>query len=218
MPTSTSPEYEQPPVSESILGVQFELLPNFKNGHLGAFWRQLGPEWPNVADAPSLEQEFERFDDSARWQKLRLQLQLTQEPSFRIQIKNKDADKMIQVQNGRLHFNWLGGKYPRYNAVLEGFSSALEKFKNFLVQENLGEFRPNQWEVTYLNQIDRGSVWERPPDWEFFRPLATVPQLESLANLESFNGDWHYVIPTNRGRLHVQWQHGQQQHSKQETI
>ena len=42
---------------------------------------------------------------------------------------------MIQIQNGRLHFNWLGtegGAYPRYENVREGFAAALRAFLEFL--------------------------------------------------------------------------------------
>jgi len=51
------PDYVNPPVVETILGVQFERLPAFKNAHLGAFWKTLDTrEWadvlPNQQDGP----------------------------------------------------------------------------------------------------------------------------------------------------------------------
>ena len=74
MPTSTQQptlaDYENPPVVESVLGVQFERLRGFKNAHLGAFWTTLDKkEWPVVADAPPLPPQFERFTESAKWAK-----------------------------------------------------------------------------------------------------------------------------------------------------
>lgn len=206
------PDYERPPVVETILGVQFDRLPGFKNAHLGGFWKTLDTEeWPTVSDAPPLEPEFERFNESARWAKISAQLTLTQDPFTRLQIKNKDGDRMIQIQNGRLHFNWLGqagGNYPRYEKVREGFVRALGQFTAFVAQEKLGDFRPNQWEVTYLNHILKGTVWNTPRDWGFLRPLGAVPTVDGLVQGESFAGGWHFVIPDRRGRLHVQWQHG----------
>ncbi len=204
------PDYDRPPVVETVLGVQFERLPGFKNGHLGGFWKTLDSEnWPMVSDAPPLPPQYEQFTEAARWAK-GVQVQLTQVPSSRLQIRNKDGDRMIQLQNGRLHFNWLGeagGRYPRYKNVREGFAWGLERFAEFLGQENLGDVRPNQWEVTYLNQIPKGTVWNAPDDWGFFGPLGTVPTVEGVADGESFTGEWHFVIPDQRGRLHVQWQH-----------
>lgn len=74
-------------------------------------------------------------------------------------------------------------------------------------QEEIGDFRANQWEVTYVNHIAQGTVWNNPDDWSFFRPLGSVPTIPGVALGESFAGEWHFVIPGQRGRLHVQWQY-----------
>ena len=50
-------------------------------------------------------------------------------------------------------------------------------------------------------------MWNTPSDWSFFRPLGAVPSVPEIVEGESFNGEWHFVIPEQRGRLHVQWQH-----------
>ena len=39
-------------------------------------------------------------------------------------------------------------------------------------------------------------------------PVGTLPTIEHLVQGESFAGGWHFVIPEQRGRLHVEWQHG----------
>lgn len=62
------PSYANPPVVETVLGVQFERLSGFKNGHLGAYWKSLPTgQWATVDDAPPLEPQFERFEPPARW-------------------------------------------------------------------------------------------------------------------------------------------------------
>lgn len=204
------PDYERPPVVETVLGVQFDRLPKFTNGHLGAFWKTLDQqEWCSVADAPPLSPQFERFAEAARWAK-GLTLQFSQDQGSRLKIRNQDDDRMIQIQNGRFHFNWLGegeSDYPRYNRVLDGFKWALSEFISFIRQSGVGEFRPNQWEVTYVNHIPKGSVWNKPSDWNFFRPLGSLPDIEDLVAQESFSGEWRFEIPSERGRLHIQWQH-----------
>lgn len=207
------PVYANPPVVETILGVQFDRLTGFRNAHLGAFWKTLESEkWPKVADALSLQPQFERFDEAAamQWGK-GPQLQLTAVPPSRIQITNQDGNRMIQLQNGRLHFNWLGQnatEYARYANIRQGFEEVLSDFLRFVEVERVGKFQPNQWEVTYLNHIPRGTVWTTPADWNFFSLLSGVPRLEGLVEGESFDGEWHFVIPEKRGRLHIQWQHG----------
>jgi uncharacterized protein (TIGR04255 family) len=189
--------------------VQFDRLPGFKNAHLGAFWKTLnGDEWPAVADVPPLPAQFERFTEAARWAK-GLKLQLTQDPACRLQIRNRDNDRMIQLQNGRLHFNWMGKTgvpYPRYAKVRDEFEWAMQRFVEFAAQEQVGEFRPNQWEVTYVNHIQKGTVWNVPEDWRFFRLLGAIPTIQNLVQAEDFAGEWHFQIPQERGRLHVLWQ------------
>lgn len=210
MPANT-PDYENPPVVETILGVQFEPLATFKNGHLGAFWTTLDHhEWPSVADAPVLAPQFERFGESAKWGGAGLHLKLSQEPASRLQITRRSRDQMLQLQNGRLHFNWMRGHetYPRYPAVRAGFVELLQRFQVFLENEQLGAINPNQWEVTYVNHIPKGTVWNNPDDWGFCR-LMPPQQVSSRVGLESFEGEWHFLIPTQKGRLHVRWQYGQ---------
>ena len=208
-PQDALPDYENPPVVETVLGVQFDRLPGFRNAHLGAFWKTLdASEWPIVQDVPPLPPQFERFEEAARWAK-GVRLQLTQDPTCRLQIKNKDGDRMIQVQNGRLHFNWLGkagGDYPRHERVRNGFDAALQRFVEFVGQENVGEFRPNQWEVTYVNHIVKGTVWNTPDDWTFFQLAGRLPTIENLVQGDNFTGEWHFQIPNKRGRLHINWQ------------
>ncbi len=216
------PDYANPPVVETILGVQFEPLPDFRNAHLGAFWKTLNQnEWPKVADAPPLESQVERFSEQMEWGRMAFQFKLAQDMPNRLQVSNKDGDRMIQVQNGRLHFNWLGkagGPYPHYGPVRDGFDWLLGQFSDYIAREKLGDLRPNQWEVTYLNHIPKGTVWKTVADWHFFSPLGAVPSVSELIEAESFGGEWHYIIPEKRGRLHVRWQHSQRQEPKLEEI
>jgi uncharacterized protein (TIGR04255 family) len=206
--------FQRPPVVETVLGVQFELLPKFQNAHLGAFWKRLGPEWPNTIDCPPLPPQLERFGEAEVWAFPALQLAIASAMPARMQVRNSDNSRMVQVQNGRLHYNWLGqpgGEYPRYKKIRPEFDRILAEFQRFLADEKLGEIRSNQWEVVYVNQIPRGTVWNEPDDWaKLFRSL-TLPRADlSSARLETFGGEWHYEIPPRLGRLHVQVQHGRQ--------
>jgi uncharacterized protein (TIGR04255 family) len=60
--------YKNPPVVETVLSVQFNPLPNFGAGQLGAYWNELGAEWPNVTEAPGVEPEYERFERAPVWE------------------------------------------------------------------------------------------------------------------------------------------------------
>lgn len=204
--------FQRPPVIETLLGVQFGPLPKFRNAHLGAFWKRLGPEWTTPTDAPPLAQQFERFEETQGWINPGILLQVASELPNRMQLRNQDANRMVQVQNGHLHYNWLGRhgvEYPRFKNVRPEFNRILEEFRRFVTDEGLGEIKPNQWEVTYVNRIPRGTVWNDPSDWsKLFRSLLLLPTNLSSASLESFGAEWHYEIPPQLGRLHVQIQHG----------
>ncbi|HEY4760381.1 MAG TPA: TIGR04255 family protein [Thermoguttaceae bacterium] len=218
------PKFKNPPVIETVLGVQFDPLPKFGNAHLGAFWQSFRPEdWPNVNDAPSIEPQFERFGEENRGRVGGFMLKLTSDLNLRLQIRNNDKTRMIQVQNGRLHYNWLGhggDSYPNYDKVKPEFDAVLNAFKKFIANQYLGDLHLNQWEITYVNHIPQGSIWNEPQDWiGIFPSLTPLSTKTSRIELESFGGEWHYEIKPNWGRLHVNIAHGvQQRPSEQEII
>ena len=202
------PSFDRPPVVETVLGVQFQAIPGFSNAHLGAFWHAMEGDWPTVTDASALNPVHELFGKDAVWSTLRASFTLTSDPSARLQIKNAAGDAMVQIQNGRLHFNWLGQKgreYPRYESVRPRFDSVLNQFRAFLANHNLGELSPDQWEITYVNHMPQGTVWSDPADWpKLFPGLPGVWTLPSCVRMETFGGAWHYEIEPQRGRLHVE--------------
>ena len=55
---------------------------------------------------------------------------------------------------------------------------------NSLVEKVAGDFRSNQWEVTYWNNILKGTVWNTPADWKFFRLVPPLPTIEDLVHGE----------------------------------
>lgn len=213
---ATPPSYERPPpLVETVLGVQFDEIRGLGTAHLAAFWATLNrEEWPTATDAGLLDAQAERFDDASGWAKGVQFRMMQQHPGCRVQIKNRDGDRMIQLQNGRFHVNWLGkggGVYPRYKRVRDEFAALWAKFLEFVSPAHAPSVRSNQWEVTYVNQIPRGTVWTTPADWSFFRPLGGVPTIAGTIEGESFGGEWHFVIPPRRGRLHILWQHGREE-------
>lgn len=199
-------KFEKPPVVETVLGFQFERLSHCSNAHLGAFWKSLGDEWPIVEDASPLKVGIERFGREQDWGPLAHRLELTQEPVSRLQIRKKDESRMVQVQRDALYYNWLGHSgddYPSYDRVLPEFEKMLENFREFTRSEGFGDLKPLQWEVTYVNHIAKGTVWDAPADWSTVLPsLLGAGTAEPLVT-ESVSGEWKYTIPDNRGRLYV---------------
>ncbi len=207
--TSLLPNYESPPVIEVVVGLQFAPIAKFSNAHLGAFWQYLGPsEWPSVADASVLPLQKETFGNVSNWGRP-LRLKLSQDPASRIQIRNRAGNRMVQLQNGQILLNWIGlegDNYPRFAQVYGEFTGIVERFRAFAQENDLGSLQFDQWEVTYVNKIPQ-TIWRTPSDWDFFLPLNGLPTIPGLIEPESFSGEWHFVIPDQKGRLHIQWLH-----------
>lgn len=200
-----------PPVVETVLGVQFDRLKGLSNGQIGAFWTSLGPDWPTTSDAPKVEDQSERFGTPFSWGVPGIRI--GPQTASRLQIKNVKGDRMIQVQESRIMYNWLAcaeGEYPRYKNVRPDFDTVFRRFRDFVEERGFGPLVPNQWEITYVNQMPKGTVWNVPSDWaSVFRGLPGAKRADDeVCLLEAFGGHWHFEIKPQRGRLHVDIQYG----------
>jgi len=202
--------FRHPPVVETVLSVQFERLDALSNACLGAFWQERRSAWPRVSDASPLDEQFETFGRQPGWDK-GIHLKLTQSPAGRIQMRSAAGDRMIQLQNCRLDYNWIGQagqEYPRYRAVRPEFDEVLAGFERYIREHDLGQLTANQWEVTYVNQMPEGTVWQGPEEWPgVFRSLPGLAVVPDGLRLEGLAGHWHFEIEPRRGRLHVALQH-----------
>src|SRR5436190_21828675 len=106
MSTGSIVDFERPPVVETVMGMHFSPLPGFRNAHLGAFWKSLPVEWTVVVDAAALPQQVEQFDNGLL--SVGFGVMFTAQPDMRMQIRNATGTRMLQVQNGQLHYNWIG--------------------------------------------------------------------------------------------------------------
>jgi uncharacterized protein (TIGR04255 family) len=204
------PKFTNPPVVETVLGVQFAKLPGWTSGHGGWYWkRYLSDEWESAADAPPVQDQFELFGEERQWANPGLMLQLVD--AIRLQISNKGGDRMIQLQPSCFLYNWQKQNtvYPSYQTMLTEFKTLFAAFLQFAAEAKLGEVVPNQWELTYVDHFPRGGLWETPADWHRIVPglLTDKAALGGLPS-ESINAEWHYLIEPARGRVHVSLKSG----------
>jgi uncharacterized protein (TIGR04255 family) len=210
---SHSVRFERPPVIELVLGVQFGPVVGLTSGHLGWFWKQyLGEEWAKATDAVPILDQFETFNEKRGWAIAGAAFQVGMGmPPHRLQLTTESGDRMIQVQPTRFHYNWQrkAEAYPSYPQVRKEFDRYFESFCRFVADAKLGDVNPNQWEITYVDHIPSGELWSTPKDWHKILPglLGPGANLGGVA-LESLEGQWHYEIAPQLGRLHVSVQHG----------
>jgi uncharacterized protein (TIGR04255 family) len=205
--------FQHPPVVEVILGVQFAPIAGLTNAHLGWFWREyLGKNWPKSSNAPPIPDEFETFKDQPSWGSLGIRFGIMDgSETGRSQFSTAAGEHLVQVQPSRFHVNWQKReqKYPRYLAVKKEFWEHFNTFKRFLADAGLDEVRPNQWEVTYVNHVPQGTLWNQPSDLDKIlvnlSPQGSVPG----QRLDGVNGIWRFEITPQRGRVHLTVQSAQ---------
>lgn len=207
-PNIESPRYENPPVDETAIGVQFGRLIGFTNAHFGLVWKRFlesDSGWVKAQDAPYLPDQFEKFGDEIPWGMPSLSLFSHVGPA-RVLLIHEQDDRVIQIQNTRFLYNWRKREsiYPSFKKTYPDFLNYFERFRSFTVEAGLGELKPNQWEITYINNIAKGTVWESPEDWRRVFP-GLFPQSTPLDSIrfENFSGENCFEIGERRGRLRI---------------
>ncbi len=196
------------------MSVQFAPLATFSAPYAGWYWKEcLDEQWTKIDLSAPIADQYEHFEDEAHWARPGIRVAVgPTPPPIRVQITQRDDDRMIQLQQTRFIYNWRkrGDVYPSNRALRPEFDTQFDRFAAFARAAGLGDVQVNQWETTYVNHIQRGALWETPEDWPSVLPDYYVPLRGAKGRrLESFGGEWHLVIEPNRGRLHVAVQHGQ---------
>ncbi len=160
------PNFQDPPVVEVALAVQFEPLAGLCAPQLGALWQsKFRSQFPRVEEHAPLAPMMERFDDAgAAGGSVRIEI--SSQPSLRCWFVQQDNRELIQIQKDRFAHNWrktgVDDEYPRYEKHLRPtFEKELNKFASFVRTNELGELSPNQCEITYVNVLEGGRGWER---------------------------------------------------------
>ncbi len=206
------PTFDQPPVIERVIGVQFSELNFFTNAHAGWFWKSfLDSEWTHVNEAPKIEDRFERFDSQMRGRTLPPFRVMTEPPAERHQIIRKSDDRMLQIQNTRFLLNWRKKEdqpYLDYEEMFKEFVQYLELFKSFVAEASDEELNLNQWEITYINHINKGELWNTIDEWKSVFPFLSFPKLKSSeGRIQTMDSKWAITLTEDIGRLYITLKH-----------
>jgi uncharacterized protein (TIGR04255 family) len=151
------PDFERPPIAELVLSIQFANLTAFRNIHAGILWQQFAQRYPNVEEYPPIAPVFEMFGVPPAINEMPQFTFVTGPNPVRYWFIAADGTELLQVQPDRLVHNWRQQKpedaYPRYEPVRERFEAEIREVQQFLALGSLGEIKPNQCEVTYINNI-----------------------------------------------------------------
>ncbi len=204
------PDFRKPPLAETVLSLQFEPLAGLTTAHIGLLWERLRKQLPLVEEHPPLPAMFEKFETPAPGQ---VEVTFEEKPPVpRVWFLNQAGSELVQLQADRFIHNWRKMEgldpYPRYEPIRDTFRDEVATFEQFLRDEKLGPLAVNQCEVTYVNHIERDSVWERHGELE--RTLVVCARLGTASFLpepEDVAMRMRFVIPDPDGnpigRLHA---------------
>lgn len=208
------PDYTNPPVKEVALSVMFERLA-ITTSQIGALWeRGFRSEFPKTEDQPPIELPVERERERHPLQQQAV-VQLMSVPTpVRAWFLTPSGTQLIQVQPDRFTHNWRAGgtdePYPHYESIRARFVSELDSFVHFLQDERLGELKPTQCEVTYVNHIFGEGVWERHGELDRVFRFWAGGRGEFLPPPDDARIVVRYAIPDDSGafagRLHISLQ------------
>jgi uncharacterized protein (TIGR04255 family) len=217
------PEFERPPVAETILGVQFSPLTRWTALHFGLFWNEVSADYPFFEPHPPLGSQIEAFgDESRRHQREPIIKVVAGEPSLRYWFIDSSRTGLIQVQADQFIHNWRKATgadvYPRYETIRPRFEREWDRFCAFLAAHSLGSPEAQQCEVTYINHIERGQGWRNFADLADITPMWSSPSRGFLPAPEVAVLSLQFVIPENQGRLHVTLQPAIRQADAREVL
>jgi uncharacterized protein (TIGR04255 family) len=222
--------FSAPPVVETALSVQFSPLAGFTAAHAGWFWKdyveKLGDGPPNewkITEAARLPDQVEKFGAEEVWVPPTLNL-IQGVISPRTQIIRGDGERMVQVQDSRFILNWrkFASAYPSYQTLLPEFRNMLNAFESFCSEARFGAPVYNHWEVTYVDQVKKGTMWDSARDLNRIFPALTTPPVSVRhappSDDERVSADWRFSLANRRGRLYVQLRQAKLQPSNEEVI
>lgn len=204
-----TPEFKEPPLIETVLAVQFVPLRGLSSAHIGLFWNRLGDEWDRADEVDAVGQILPW--DGAPGGPLGDAVVVHGRMS-RLRFLHSTKSRLLQIENGWFVFNWrrLGeaDAYPRFKTLLPEFLELLSKWRSFLAEQKLGDVVANLWEVTYVNAIEKGKIWQSPSDWPKLLPkMLAAPVLGDLGAPTTGGFRWLFGLPGGAGMLEVSLDH-----------
>lgn len=148
------PTFDDPPVVEVSMGVQFRPLFGMRGLALAPLRAHWSDEYPRIEEQPALPPVTE--GSTAHLPSL--QFNVVQLPPTRQWFLNDAGTHLVQVQPDRLIINWRAGDppavYPRYGHMRATFVRVCSDLAQFAADEELGDLEISQAELTYINVIE----------------------------------------------------------------
>lgn len=205
------PSFDRPPLTEVFLAVQHVPLARLRTQHQGMFLASLGADWEPMPDIQPIGQTHEPVEDVPEWL-LPGTLEIDLRSGVRMRTRKRAGDRLVQVENGWLAFNWTGSEtpYPRWGSLRKEFDDHVSAWRSFVTVHGLGDVVPNLWEVGYVNVFPKGDLWQQPADWTSLLPGLFGSAGPRAGLLQTASARWAHLIASGVGRLQILLEHGLQ--------
>lgn len=201
------PDFERPPVVETVLGVSFHEVPQLDTVQLGRLWeRHFAEDFPEHREAPPYDAPVERFEGHVTGTGPSISLNLGQPPR---RYLFSSGTHLVQVQRDWFAFNWRktspDGRYERYESGRQQFERCYRALDDFLAEETEESIQPTQCEVTYVNHI-KADADMKPPLLDSVMEAITFERGKHLPLPDEAEFSCRFTMESRsgiRGRLHV---------------
>ncbi|MBN2286957.1 MAG: TIGR04255 family protein [Tissierellales bacterium] len=177
--------------------MRFNSPDNLRIIHFGLLWDKFRKEYPNIQHAPPIATaKGEILLDKAIGM-----------PLPRVWFINKHDDQLIQFQVDRFYFNWRKKQrnYPRYDHIIKNFEMTMNTIEIFFSEFKLGDLKPIEYELSYINHIPKGQEWNEFDDISriFSDFLWGKRQDRFLPIPQNIAWNTRFALPEQKGHLIV---------------
>lgn len=201
------PDFADPPVVETVLGVGFLEVSELTPIQIVRFWSaEMADELPDAEERPAYEAPVEQFPTPLQGSQISMGLRFGQPPS---RFWFSDGSHLVQVQPDWFAYNWRKTRdrpdYERYETGRECFEKYLDKLGAFLARELSINLQPTQCEITYVNHVHLTKTdVELGPLGVLLRDVQPKSgRYLPSPNHAEFSCTYEMHMDSSRGRLHM---------------
>ena len=189
--------FRAPPVNEVVIGKAFEPHQALLIPHYGLYWQLIQEQFPTTQHAAPIVERGESIGADSE----------VGVPLPRVWFVSEDKTRLLQLQNGRLYYNWrqtdLSEPYERFDSVYQPFLNYLNLFQSFFASQFASSPVWRRCDLTYVNVFRRGEGWEDFSDVSGLFSNLLVPRDLRLCKLVSAALRIEYELHEAPGRLVV---------------
>lgn len=164
------PSFEDPPVAEAVIGVEFEALGEFGAVALVGLADRWARDYPVSREMPGLPPSV----GAGGAPLIQFGLMSGGIP-IRLWLVSRDEQSLVQIQNDRLVLNWravgTGAQYPRYRALREEFAKRWDDLVEYAQSRSAPAIHATYVESTFVNQYSISAANADDAGLSFVRDL-----------------------------------------------